>query len=63
MDAAARVDHGVLGGQQHLGGAVDVAGGRGRAVELGGGQELGLALVLHRLGRQLDLDRPRAGPS
>ena len=25
MDAAARVDHGVLGGEQHLGGAVDVA--------------------------------------
>ena len=37
MDAAARVDHGVLGSQQRLGDAVDVAGGRGGAVELGGG--------------------------
>ncbi len=59
MDAAARVDERRARAQQQLGRAVHVArGGRGPG-DLGGRQQLGEALVLHRLGRHLELDRAR----
>ncbi len=48
-----------MGGEQQLGGAVEVARGRGLPGDLGGRQELDQALVLHGLGRHLDLDRAR----
>ena len=59
VDAAARVDQRGARAEQQLGRAVDVAGGRGGPGHLGGRQQLGEALVLHRFGRHLELDRAR----
>jgi hypothetical protein len=59
MHAAARVDQRRARAEEHLGGAVHVARGRGGPGHLGGRQQLGEALVLHRLGRHLELDRAR----
>ena len=63
IDAAARIDERALGREQHLGGAVDVGGGRHRPRDRRGLEQLDLALFFHGLRRHLELHGTRAAAS
>ena len=63
VDAAARVEEGALGREQHLGRAVDVGGGRHRPRDRGGLEQLDLALFFHGLRWHLQLHGTGAAAS
>ena len=60
VHAAARVDQGPARGEQRLHRAIEVAPRRHLGPHLDGREQLYQSLVLHGLGRHLDLDRARA---
>ena len=60
VHAAARVDDRASGAEQHAGGPLDVGIRRRRALHRHRRQQLGLALLLQRVGRDLQVHGPRA---
>jgi len=59
VDAAARVDHGALGGEEHPGRSVDLRPGCRGTLGAARLDELHLPLALHRVGRHLEVDGAR----